>query len=106
MAILGRNGSCGLGQRNADPASLQSSREETRGMNVSLGLHLLSHLGSCLPLATPNSKREGRNPGEAATQISLRTQGKAGGGGWRASLEVNEDVLHSGTMFILLTLTL
>lgn len=76
MAILGRNGSCGLEQRNVDPASLQPSREGTRG-NECLSLHLLSPSGSCLSLAKPNSKGEGRSPGDAAARISLRTQGRA-----------------------------
>lgn len=57
MAILGRNGSCGCGQRNADPASLQPSREGTRGMNASASIS--SHLQA--PASHwPNPTQEGR----------------------------------------------
>ena len=81
VLILRRSGSCGLGQRNADPASLQPSRKETTRMRAS----------ACLLSPLSPSSEHWPNPTEergqavqvvSSTQASLQGTGQ-GGGGWR-----------------------
>ena len=58
VLILRRSGSCGLGQRNADPASLQPSRKETTRMKASASVS--SHLLSPTSVHWPNPIRKER----------------------------------------------
>ena len=80
MVVLRRNRSCSPGQRNADPASLQPSREGARGSNVSVSASTSSHLQA--PASHwPNLTEKER--GQAAQviqslQVSLEGTGQGG----------------------------